>query len=339
MGESLAGYLYAGLLYLIWGFWWLFISAWFCIAGEKDVKTSCRKYSSVQAPIHSQSWIPQPFLSHIPIEPILKLLLAFSGVLVESFLDIVDDENGHKRLITFVYQLHHNEQGQMTDVAKFQHIILYGTIALSGFMDLITLYLKLPPHTSQFFFSLAFWVEGILLFFRSSCRPELGMYVYYIWAFLAFATACFSLMRMWQAYHTLINLCLSCCIILQGSWLVQAGFLIYPPGGNRVIEMGESPFEIRASMVEFNNTLHRQNGFEYESSHHTIPMFISALFCLNLISSAIAVLLMWVAVHLFVRKSIRFQRFEYTGLPLQHRSDCEEDSSRINGKASKKTTN
>lgn len=181
-------------------------------------------------PLAHKSWIPQPFLKRIPLEPILKVVLPSLGVFVELFINMKFDENGKSHLIPWHYRVTFAE-GQFGDLNRFYHMCLYSTFAISGIIDLVMLCVKLPRVTSQLFLCFALYSEALLFSFHVHGRNLFNNSVHQLLLIFVIATAVFSTLRMLTPRNLFINAGFTGSMILQGTHLIQAGWVLY--GGTR----------------------------------------------------------------------------------------------------------
>ena len=178
------------------------------------------KYS--YSSLSRKSWIPTPFLSHIPFESLLKVVVAILGILEEEFLGFGD---GH-RLITIVYRVR-LEDGQLNTVDKFFHITMYAFLLLSGIIDVFSLCLRLPRTTSMIIFSLSYFIDGLLFYIHTIGRDKFNTMTHSLLVLAIMSCFMFSLLRLYSPSNLTINLGLSCSILVQGLWFIQLGHLLF----------------------------------------------------------------------------------------------------------------
>ena len=78
-----------------------------------------------------------------------------------------------QKIVWNVYKIY-TEDGDLADLGKLQHITMYSAFLLSGIIDVLSLVIKFPHHTSQIFAALAFWIEGILFLFPHRVSDRTG---------------------------------------------------------------------------------------------------------------------------------------------------------------------
>lgn len=241
--HTLHAYIHAGSFFLFYGLSWLFNAYWIHFTHwSNNSKSSSRRHSNAQSdllnyfahdpsdPFAHKSWIPQPFLKRIPIEPILKVVFPSLGVFVELFLNGEYDEHGKSHVILWHYRVVFSD-GEFIDLNRFYHMCLYSTFALSGIIDLVSLCIKLPRVTSQLFLCFAFYSEALLFSFHIHGRNLFNSGVHQLLLIFVIANAFFSTLRMFNPRNLFINAGFAGSMILQGAYLIQAGWIMY--GGTR----------------------------------------------------------------------------------------------------------
>ena len=307
---SLAGHVLPGVIFLIFGINWLILS----IITHLKHNTRQQKLSKVKRESTSffkykhdhglsrKSYIPLPFCPRIPIEPIIKIILPSIGLVAEFFFDVVD---GHLVLTTYSA---FSEDGTFGSQGKLHHISMYSAFLLSGVIDLVSLCVKLPKHTTQLFLSLAFWVEGILFYFHTGGRTDFNVAVHFILTAVIFFCAVVAMLRMIQTSNLFINMSFSFGVLLQGTWFIQAGFALFPPSGK--------------AWVQETNTVHGHMEDADDESSHNATMFVSACFTWHIMGIALLALVSWVLLRCLLRSKPVFK--EGT-LKLRTRSDWMEN--------------
>ena len=236
-----------------------------------------------------KSWLPLPCspLSRVPLEPIIKIILPFIGILVEAFLTVIKDHQGRPHITGSVYHVYKSD-GYLTDLGKLQHITMYGAFVLSGIVDILTIFVKFPHQTSPLFLALAFLTEGILFYFHTEGRDAINIQIHFILTLVIGICALFAFLRTMYATNLLINLGLGFSIFLQGTWFIQAAHFLYPPGGKGVI---------------INEMNKHHGGSDNGPENHAAVMFIACTLTWHILFTVIGMLIMWVILLLVMRSS------------------------------------
>ena len=220
-----------GTFFLIWGLWWTFTSFWTYLCLSKRNKSSSR--GRTRQPLSSflyedddylskQSWLTKPCCTKVPLEPLVKVILPGLGVMSAMFLHV----DRQWKFVPFVYTVHMVD-GHMTTLGRMYHITMYSAFVFAGIVDLVSYYLKLPRHTSQFFTSFAFFSEALLFHYHVHGRDSFNTTIHNILVVIATFCATCSFLRMLNPRNLLLNTCVAGGMLMQGTWFFQAGFILY----------------------------------------------------------------------------------------------------------------
>ena len=229
---SFYGHLVPGLVLAFYGSWWLIFSL---LTHFKLSKIASWSDSRRRNDIHvhrwtkalkERSWIPIACAPRLPAESILKILLCSVGLFIELFVDMTNNET---QLIWKVVNL----GSHPISVEKTQHATMYSFFILSGIMDLESLcnVCLLPKRTSKVLFALAFWMEGMLFYFHTGGRTMLDSNIHFILTMAVFVCVLSISLRVFYPSNTFLNVAFSLGLLFQGTWLMQAAFIIF--GNNR----------------------------------------------------------------------------------------------------------
>ena len=180
MGTSLAGHIVPGVCFIIYGVWWSFISIWSHLkrTGSKlsfPTPPQSKKLSSHQDyggnmglghaasfalerrdyELHQRSWLPQPFCTRVPLEPIIKIFCLVVGIISEC-VDVVQDPVTSRTY----FRLHRASDGTFNDLSQLQHITMYLAFGLSGLVDLITLRVRCQTTSASCSWHWRSWWRG-----------------------------------------------------------------------------------------------------------------------------------------------------------------------------------
>lgn len=211
--------------------YWIYFTRWINSKSSRSNSNSQSGLLKIFArdpydPLSHKSWIPQPFWKRIPIEPIAKVVLPGLGVFVELVLNAKFDEHGKSHLILWHYRVTFKD-GQFIDLNRFYHMCLYSTFVLSGIVDLVSLCIKLPRVTSQLYLCFALYSESLLFSFHVHGRNLFNNGVHQLLLIFVIATAFFSTLRMLNPSNLFINAGFAGSLLLQGTHLIQAGWILY----------------------------------------------------------------------------------------------------------------
>lgn len=291
---SLAGHCIAGTFVLLYGLWCAFAAVWLDVNKSTSPETKAEK---LRASLKNKSWIPVPCCPKIPLEPIFKIVLALLAILINAFFDIVPDENGHKHLITIVYRVR-DTNGTLNDLGKLDHIVIYCSVALSGLVDIISVCCTLPEKASRFFMGISFLIEGLVFHNHLADRDEQNVHIHTLLIYVIAVSVVFAFLRMKTSINFRINIGLAFSMILQGTWLIQAGFTLFPPKG-----------------ISLLTARHERSKNNY----------LSLCFAVHIMVISVALLLLWMVMNRVMK---RFARLKSPCLE-ESRSLMEEDAASI----------
>ena len=252
---TLGGHVLPGVCFLCLGLLWTLLSIWMQLTSKvsnpkKNKKEGNNTTSSFleykrDHRLARKSWIPLPCCPRAPLEPVLKVFFALIGIMVEGFLDY---RKSH--LVTVVYNVV-MPNGELNNMAKLHHITMYGAFLISGIVDIVSLFLKLPRQASQIVFSMAFWVEWMLFYSHSSEGDSMNTSFHFLLNLAILSCVIVSALRVFYSSHFLVNIGLSFCIMLQGTWFIQVGVSLYPQSGSNVFLKTISTHAHRVTMLVY----------------------------------------------------------------------------------------
>lgn len=227
------GHSVAATFYLVWGLWWMLASFWYDIReGDRYKKDDGDQVSlmsylshSKTDPLASKSWFPLPCLKRIPLEPILKMVLPGLGIFAESFLNV---KHGGGGLKFARYTVEFDEKcAEYVVLSRLMHISLYSAFVISGIVDMLAHYTKLPQKTSPLFLCLALYIESHLFINHVHGRLLFNVTVHHMINIFVISTAIFATLRILNPRNLLFNSGLAASMILQSTHLYQAGQVIF----------------------------------------------------------------------------------------------------------------
>ena len=288
---SLAGHVYPGIFLCIGGLLWCFLAIQTHLITSNQRKGKKSKFAPNDIPVGSEelferSWLPLSCCPNFPLEPMIKIILPFIAIIIEAFVDIVYEENSHHYSLV-VYHVY-DEKGKLRDQGKLHHITMHIAFILSGTVDILTMFIKFPRHTSKLFLSLAIAVEFILFYLHTAGRNEINIEAHSILDFIIFMCLIFSLLRIAAPLSIIVNLGFGSCVLLQGTWLIQAGYFL------------------------FSDFLSVQQNVK---DNHAILMFIGEAFAWHILLIAVGNVIFWIILSHFVNNQ---NIFHYRGTQLKN---------------------
>ncbi|ELU07918.1 hypothetical protein CAPTEDRAFT_37161, partial [Capitella teleta] len=112
-----------------------------------------------------------------------------------------------------------------------QHLTMYLFFFLSGLIDVLTQRrcLAVPPGSDYALASLAFGAEWLLFSEHLRGRPPLDVHLHSILLYVIAACVMVTLLEYKHPHCLLLGLLRCACVLLQGTWFFQVGFVLYPP--------------------------------------------------------------------------------------------------------------
>ena len=232
--------MHSGAFILIWGLSWLFGSYWVHFTQQtKQLNSSTKPIGTVLSlfmekrndPLSFKSWLPLPCCPKVPLEPIFKLVLPGIGIFVEGFLAFKNFDGKLKLTFAPLKLIYFETFQEFSGMDRVQHISLYLAFAVSGVVDCISLCFRLPRVTDKIFLTFAFIVEYLLFAFHLHGRNTFNTDVHKLLMYFVMSCIVFSTLRLLTSRNLFINAGLAGSMILQGTHLCQAGWLLY--GGTK----------------------------------------------------------------------------------------------------------
>ena len=160
-------------------------------------------------------------LSRIPMEPLIKVILALGGIMVElpfAKSATLFDKNSGEFL--------------SANLPNYQHAMMYCFFGLTGIVELVIWYdiLPLPPKIDYLAMAFAFWMEGFLFSVHLHGRDELNARLHSILYVIIFITAAiFTLATFCDQVLPFLSFVKIYLLSLQGTWFFQIAFVLYGP--------------------------------------------------------------------------------------------------------------
>ena len=234
---SLVGHVVPGLGLLLYGLLWISLSHWLNLTksdAQRQRLESKRRCGTSNCKIFlkddSRSYIPFPICPRIPLEPLGKIFLPLLAISFELLLKNKGKSaaEGKNNMVFEPWNGIYNKDGEFNILDKLDHITMYLGFILSGIVDLLLLCLKdSKPVKAQLFFSLALGIEGYVFYFHGASRASLDATVHKLYVCAVLASVLFSFSRVFYSKNLAINLGLGISLALQGTWLIQIGYVLY----------------------------------------------------------------------------------------------------------------
>ncbi len=120
--------------------------------------------------------------------------------------------------------------GEFVFFGNAQHATMMGFFLLSGVVDLLLHYkLPLPQGIDYVILTLAFCVEAFLFAFHLHDRTPMDVQLHTFLIYAIYGCIIATLLEMYFRSNILAALCRAYFTLLQGTWLIQMGFVLYNP--------------------------------------------------------------------------------------------------------------
>ncbi|XP_005386356.1 PREDICTED: transmembrane protein 45A-like isoform X2 [Chinchilla lanigera] len=202
---SFKGHALPGSFFFIMGFWW---------STKSILKYVCKKQKRT---CHLGS---KTFFHRIEIlEGIVIISMALTGIAGEQFI------SGGPYLTLY-------KEGQWNQLAGWHHCTMYFFFGLLGVANILCFTISsLPVSLSKLMLSNALFVETFIFQNHTHGREVLDVFVHQMLVLVSFLAGLLAFMEFLTRNNVLLELLRTSLILLQGSWLWQIGFVLYPPSG------------------------------------------------------------------------------------------------------------
>ena len=238
---SYEGHVLPGVFFIIYGLWWTVGTNLNYFYGRgvssRQVQQS-RNAQKREHELNKRSWLPFPWWPRVAIEPFFKVFLPLIGMFCELLFSGVPVNEADASLqlnetgtvatkIGFSPVDLYEPDSDAYPVERLQHATMYSFFVVSGFIDFVSMVVRLPKKTGHIFLSLAFGIEGLIFLFHVGGREMLDVRIHTILV-CAIAVCCIAAAaRIYSVTNLFINSLLCFGLILQGTWFIQAAEVLY----------------------------------------------------------------------------------------------------------------
>nr|XP_045003699.1 transmembrane protein 45A isoform X2 [Jaculus jaculus] len=203
---SFRGHALPGTFFILMGLWWCSKSILKYIC--KKQKRSC--YLSSKALFQrAEIW-----------EGIIIISMALTGMAGEQFISGGPYLNLYK-------------EGQWNQLLGWHHTTMYFFFGLLGVANILCFTTSsFPVSLTKLMLSNALFVESFIFFNHTHGREMLDIFVHQLLVFVTLLSGVVAFMEFLTKSNVLLELLRASLILLQGSWLWQIGFVLYPPNGS-----------------------------------------------------------------------------------------------------------
>lgn len=123
----------------------------------------------------------------------------------------------------------YGQAGKVVYIGDLQHVTMYAFFCISGIIDVLHSYKKTIAGLDHAALTMAFLVEGLLFMYHLHGNDALNRLVHTLLIYAIFACAVFSSIEIVVKESMLLALARAFAVILQGTWFILVGFILFPP--------------------------------------------------------------------------------------------------------------
>ncbi|XP_045106344.1 transmembrane protein 45B-like [Portunus trituberculatus] len=204
------GHVLPGSFFASFGCWWtynVFLRFHACR------RATAQGGAGSRSPYINTCTFPCRCLPRLPVEACMKVSVVVIGMIGEF---VTAYKGGH-----------------FTHLGNAQHMTMYFFFGLNGVMDILTHY-RLPlPHASDYVSgALAFCMEGVLFLYHLHGRTPMNVQLHMFLVYVVAGNIVAILLEMYYRGSVMPALLRCYFTLLQGTWFIQAGYILYPPVGS-----------------------------------------------------------------------------------------------------------
>uniref|UniRef100_H3AB80 Transmembrane protein 45B n=2 Tax=Latimeria chalumnae TaxID=7897 RepID=H3AB80_LATCH len=212
------GHISPGLAFLSFGILYAFKYSWDALTKREETGASTASSSAPrQAGVRG-------FLKRLPAEGIMKVAYGSLAALAEFFYP-----PGTNKLQLYSLQ---DPDWRFVHPNEWQHFTMYSYFTLSGWVDIVS-QACLPRRqvvVENVAIAVAFYIEAFLLYFHQHGKGDVEIMVHEL-LLLTCLLICFILTAevWWHAGDLVLRFAKTCLVMVQGTWLLHAAFILYRP--------------------------------------------------------------------------------------------------------------
>lgn len=161
-------------------------------------------------------FLPKCIHRKIPVESVIKLLIGLFSLLFGESNILSDEEN---------------------DI-NYQHISMYSLFTFTFMIEILMFYkVDLPDRLEHATFILTFILYDLILFNHLHGREPLDVKLHFLFACCIFMIIVFAVLEFYNPKQVLFTYGRVLFYTFQGVWLIQIGYIMYPPEGYKIWDM------------------------------------------------------------------------------------------------------
>ena len=212
------GHTAASGIFVVLGLWWIISTFWMHFISRK-------KHNDFQVQAKFKSFVPLPCCPKLPLQPILLIVYALVGFFIQLFIAITKNDDGNAEFVFRPWNIY-KKNGELI-IEKVQHLTFCSAFLIYGAVDLSTLCIPYPKHTSQVAFAFAMLIEAFMFYYHDIGHTILESIMHQLLSFSVFACALFAALRVHSSMNLLVNGLLALSLTLQGTWIFHIGYALH----------------------------------------------------------------------------------------------------------------
>lgn len=213
-GGSLIGHIAPGSLFIVWGVWWAYNV---CL---RAAVTTTNRLTFSSAPFYRF-----PSKRFQLVEPCLKIVAPMIALSMELFLDHLSEARPYQSLYCPKgTKLAGEFAGE--NVNNWQHAASYPAVIASGFVDVLSHYVELPPGVTRAFSSMWVGIMALLMFVHEK-HEALDKMAHWLLAVSMLLVFAFQVLEMQHTKSVVVSMGKAASTIFLGAWLAEIGVMMY----------------------------------------------------------------------------------------------------------------
>uniref|UniRef100_A0A452RGS6 Transmembrane protein 45A n=1 Tax=Ursus americanus TaxID=9643 RepID=A0A452RGS6_URSAM len=264
------GHALPGTFFIIMGIWWTIK----CI-----LKYACKKHKRT---------------SYLGSKALFQRIEIFEGIVIIGMAI-----TGEWTISVFWphLALYDYKEGQWVELLSWHHFTMYFFFGLLGVANVLCFIINsLPTSLTKLMLSNALFVEAFVMYNHTHGREMLDIFVHQLLVLAVFVAGLIAFLELFIRTNITVELLRTSCILLQGSWFWQIGFVLYPPSG----------------------------GPAWDAMDHDNIMFLTICFCWHYALNLIIIGMIYAFVAWLVKS--RLQRFCPSEVGLLKNAEREQES-------------
>jgi len=220
-----------GTFFTIIGMWWSLITAIRYVLSKQQSQYKNNSLNGYKTSIAMPCiFLPKSINRNIPVESVFKLFMALFGLFIGelSFMLLPKNDN-------FMYKV------------DYQHVSMYSLFIFTFTIEILMFYkFDLPDRLEHAVFILSFSLNDLLIFNHLHGREPVDVKLHFLLACSNFMMVVFAILEFYNPKQILFTYGRVLFFTLQGVWLNQIAYIMFPPEGYEKWDMKSHDSIMRA---------------------------------------------------------------------------------------------